>query len=143
MVETTGNRMMAAESSFPSSSDSRACRDCPSSWLRTAQWSPAVASHFVHRAFVVMDRFHHPLDHRVEELASLLGIAVREQLHRSFKVGEQHGDLLALAFESRLGGEDLLGEMLWRVGIRRGEPGCSVSSGDGLPTLQAKLRAAR
>src|SRR5262252_11149946 len=55
----------------------------------------AVASHFVHRAFVVMDRFHHPLDHRVEELAGLLGIAVGKQLHGALEVGEQHRDLLA------------------------------------------------
>jgi hypothetical protein len=39
----------------------------------------AVASHFVHRAFVVMDGFHHPLDHRVEKFACLLRISVSEQ----------------------------------------------------------------
>src|SRR5262245_52733437 len=106
----------------------------------------AVASHFVHRAFVVMDRFHHPLDHRVEKLAGLLGIAVREQLHRSFKVGEQHGDLLALAFESRLGGEDLLGQVLRGMAsgeMKRGSLGGASSgcahSGQNFAVVEAAL----
>ena len=45
-------------------------------------------------------------------LARLLGIAVGEQLHRALEVGEEDRDLLALAFEGGLGGEDLLGEVL-------------------------------
>ncbi len=36
-----------------------------------------------------------------------------------FKSGEQHGDLLALAFERTPRGQDPLGEMLRRVGLRR------------------------
>src|SRR5262249_31189306 len=44
---------------------------------------------------------------------------VDEQLHRTFQVGEQHGDLLALAFERAPRRQDLLGEVLWYVGLRR------------------------
>ena len=55
--------------------------------------------------------------HRIEEFARLFGIAVGEQLHRAFHIGEQHRDLLALAFERALGGEDFLGEMLGGVGF--------------------------
>ena len=58
-----------------------------------------VAHDLVHRALVAVDRLHHPLEHGVEELARLLGIAVGQQLHRALEVGEEHGDLLALAFE--------------------------------------------
>jgi hypothetical protein len=36
-----------------------------------------------------VNRLHHPFDHRVEELASFLGVAVGEQLHRALEVGEE------------------------------------------------------
>ena len=80
-----------------------------------------VAHDLVHRALVAVDRLHHALEDGVEELARLLGIAVGEQLHRALEVGEEHRDLLALALEGGLGGEDLLGEVLGGVGLGRGE----------------------
>jgi hypothetical protein len=46
--------------------------------------------------------------------------AVSEQLHRALEVGEEDGDLLALAFQGGLGGEDLLGEVLGSVRLRGG-----------------------
>jgi hypothetical protein len=58
-----------------------------------------------------MNRLHHVLEDGIEELARLLGIAVREQLHRSSEVGEEHRDLLALALQRGLRGEDLLGQV--------------------------------
>jgi hypothetical protein len=66
-----------------------------------------------------MDRGHHLLQHRVEELARLLGIAVGQQLHGAFQVGEQHGDLLAFTFEGGLGGEDFLGQIPGGIPQRR------------------------
>ena len=78
----------------------------------------AVAHHLVDGALVAMDRLHHALQHRVEELPRFLGVAVGEQLHRALEVGEQNGDLLALALQGGLGGEDLLGEVPGRVGVR-------------------------
>jgi hypothetical protein len=56
-----------------------------------------------------MDRLHHAFEHGVEELPRFLGVPVGQQLHRALQVGEEHGHLLALAFEGGLGGEDLLG----------------------------------
>ena len=53
--------------------------------------------------------------------ARLLGIAVGEQLHRALEVGEQDRDLLALAFEGAARGEDPLGQVPRRVGLRGGE----------------------
>jgi hypothetical protein len=55
--------------------------------------------------------------HRVEELARLLRVAVGQQLHGAFEVGKQHGDLLAFAFEGSFGGEDFLGQVRGRVGV--------------------------
>src|SRR5262245_17359085 len=89
-----------------------------------------------------MDGLHHQCQHRIEELACFLGISVGEQLHRPLEVGEEDGDLLALAFEGRPRVEDLLGEMLRGICPRRSEAGCGRSR-NRLPALEAKLRAGR
>jgi hypothetical protein len=70
----------------------------------------AIAHDLVHGPFVTVHRRHHALQHRVEELASLLGVAVGQQLHRALEIGKQHRDLLALALEGCAGGNDLLGQ---------------------------------
>ena len=90
---------------------------------RAEQRHDPVAHDLVHRALVAMDRVHHVLEHRIEELARVLGIAVGQQFHRTLQVREQHGDLLALAFQGGLGGEDLLGQMLRGVALRGGRLG--------------------
>jgi len=94
-----------------------------------------VAHHLVHRALVVVDRVHHALEHRIEELPRFLGVSVGQKLHRSLEVGEEHGDQLALAragpglapLEPALRGEDLLGQV----------PGC-VDLGDAASGLTAE-----
>jgi hypothetical protein len=80
-----------------------------------------VAHHLVHGSLVAVDRLHHAFEHRVEELARLLGVAVGKQLHRALEIGKQHGDLLALPFERAPRGQDLLGEVLGGVGLGGGE----------------------
>jgi hypothetical protein len=85
-----------------------------------------------------MDRLHHPLEDGVQELPRLLGVAVGEQFHRALQVGEEHGHLLALAFEGDLGGENLLGEMLGSVGLRRSE---ALLRDNGLINRMGALRA--
>ena len=86
---------------------------------RAEQRHDPVAHDLVDGALVAMDGLHHAFEHGIEELAGLLGVAVGEQLHRALEVGEEHGDLLALALEGALRGEDLLGEVLRRVGLRQ------------------------
>ncbi|HWC04162.1 MAG TPA: hypothetical protein VHF87_15500 [Methylomirabilota bacterium] len=81
-----------------------------------------VAHHLVHRAFVAVDRLHHPLEHGVEKLAGLLGVTVGEQLHRALEVREQHRDLLALPFQRAPRGQDLLGEVPGGVRLRGSGP---------------------
>ena len=76
-----------------------------------------VAHDLVDRALVAVDGVHHPLEDGVEQLARFLGVAVGQELHGALEVGEQDGDLLPLALEGGLGGEDLLGEVLRRVGL--------------------------
>jgi hypothetical protein len=71
-----------------------------------------IAHDLINGPLIAMYRGHHALEHRVEERARLLRIAVSQQLHRAFEIGEEHRDLLALAFQGGLGGEDLLGQIL-------------------------------
>jgi len=64
------------------------------------------------------------------------------RLFRALEIGEEDGDLLTLALERSLGGEDLLGQVLRSVGLGRGEPRLSCYlRNNRLPTLQAELRA--
>jgi hypothetical protein len=87
-----------------------------------------------------MDGLHHPLQDRIEESPRLLWVPVGEELHRALEVGEEHGHVLAFAFESTLGGQDLLGEMLWSVSIGGGEPGSGGGRGVyGSPAVIAEL----
>ena len=90
-----------------------------------------VAHHLVDGALVAVDRLHHALEHRVEDLARLLGVAVGEQLHRALEVGEEDRDLLALAFQRGLGGEDLLGEVLGGVGLSGDANGVPAAAATG------------
>ena len=101
-----------------------------------------VAHDLVDRALVAVDGLHHALEHGIEELARLLGVAVGEQLHRALEVGEEHGDLLALAFERGLRGEDLLGEVLGGVRLRgRRTSRGHRASGHRLAALEAEAGA--
>jgi hypothetical protein len=88
---------------------------------RAEERHDAVAHHLIDRALVVMDGIHHQREDGIENLARLLGIAVGQQFHGPLQVSEEHGDLLALPFEGRLRGEDLLGEVPGSVGLGRGE----------------------
>jgi hypothetical protein len=99
-----------------------------------------IAHDLIHRALVAVDGFHHELEHRIEELARVLGITVAQELHRALEIGEEHGDLLALALEHALGREDLLGQVLGRVRARGSEAGLSAGrSAHGMRTLQTEL----
>jgi hypothetical protein len=86
---------------------------------RAEQRHDPVAHDLVHRALVAVDGVHHVPEHRVEDLARFLGIAVGQQLHRALEIGEQDGHLLPFAFERGLRGEDSLGEMSRRVRVGR------------------------
>jgi hypothetical protein len=79
----------------------------------------AIAHDLVHRALITVHSFHHALQDRIEELPGLLGVTVGQQLHGALQVSEEHGHLLALAFQGSLRLEDLLGQVPWRVGLRR------------------------
>jgi len=85
---------------------------------RAEQRHDAVAHDLVDGALVAVNGLHHVLKHGIEQLARLLRVTVGEQLHRALQIGEEDRDLLPLALESCLGGQDPLGEVLG--GIRLG-----------------------
>jgi len=100
----------------------------------------AVAPRLIHRSFEVVNRLHHPRNHGIQQFAGVFGITVSEQLHGAFEVGEENCDVLALAFQGRPGGKDLLGEMLGGVGLWRSEAGRRGLSRNGFSALEAELR---
>ncbi len=75
---------------------------------RAEQRHHTVPEHLVHRTLVAVHRFHHPVQRGVEQRTRLFRVAPVEQFQRAADVGEQHGHVLALAFQVRAGGEDLL-----------------------------------
>src|SRR4051794_29320758 len=99
----------------------------PHSVILVRQWRPEerhnpVPRYLVHSAFIAMHRLHHVLEDRVEELPTLLGIAVRQQLHRSPRVGEEDRDLLPLTLKRGFRHLDPLCQMLG--GVRNGGRNC-------------------
>jgi hypothetical protein len=73
----------------------------------------------IDRALIAMHGRHHALQHRIEELPGLFGIAVGQEFHGALEVRKQHGDLFALTFEGTAGSENFLGKIRRRVGQRR------------------------
>jgi hypothetical protein len=107
---------------------------------RPEQRHDPVPHHLVHRPLVAMDGLHHQRQHRIEDLAGLLRVAIGEQLHRTLEIGEQHGHLLALPLQGGLGGEDLLGQVLGGVGVGSRKCGRGRQGGTATPTeLHARL----
>ena len=87
---------------------------------RSEQRHDPVAQHLADRPLIAMDGFHHPLQDRIENPARFLRVAIGDQFHRSLHIGEQHGNLLALALLGGLRREDHLGEPLPGIAFRYG-----------------------
>src|SRR5262245_5670557 len=96
---------------------------------RAEQRHDAITEHLVDGTLIAMHGLHHALQHRVEKAASLLGVAVGEELHRPLQVREQDRDLLAFPFDGLPGVEDLLDEMGGRIGEGGARKGTGVWRG--------------
>src|SRR5947199_7127302 len=101
----------------------------------------AVAGVLVYRALEAVHALGQQLEEAVDDPVPLLGIELLRQLHRALHVGEEHGHLLALAFERAACTEDLLGEMSRGVRARIGLPGRGER--EPAPALTAELDARR
>ena len=70
---------------------------------RPKQGHNAITHDLVHGAFVAVHGRHHALQHRVEELPGLLGVAVSQEFHGAFEIGKQDRNLLAFAGQRTAG----------------------------------------
>jgi len=86
---------------------------------RPKQGHNAVAEHLIHRAFEAVHGAHHALQGRLQELLRGFRIEATDEFSGVFEVGEEHGHLLAFAFQGGAGGQDFVGEMRRCVGQRR------------------------
>ena len=100
-----------------------------------------VAEELVNGALVAVNLGQHHLEGAVHELVDVLGVETLGERGEAGDVDEEDGDLLALALEGALRGEDLLGEVA--RGIRLGRRRSPRGSTDGLAALQTELRAGR
>src|SRR5215831_20768186 len=111
---------------------------------RTEQGHDPVTHYLIHCAFITMHSFHHVFEDWVKEFPRFLRITVSKQLHRSFHIGEEHRDLLALAFESALRRKDLLGEVFGGISFGGNEARCYGGlRAHRLPTLKTELCSGR
>src|SRR5262245_54657219 len=76
----------------------------------------AVARVLVHRALETVHSLGEQLEETVHRAMPILEIELLGELHRALHVGEEHGHLLALAFDGAAGGENLLREVGRGVG---------------------------
>ena len=120
---------------------------------RAEERHDAVARVLVDGAFEAMDLGRDQLEAAVDDPVDVLGIEPFGQRREAGDVREQHGDLPSLALHGGSGLEDLVGEMLGRVGgdrrrrrrrSRRGRRRClwwrSLKAG---PALAAEAKARR
>jgi hypothetical protein len=90
---------------------------------RAEQRHDPIAQDPVDGALVAVHAVHHHSQRRIQDAPRVLRIGVLDQRERALDVGEQHGDLLALALERVARAEDPLGQMTRGVGRRRGRDG--------------------
>src|SRR5262250_1768473 len=104
---------------------------------RPEQRHDAVAEELVNGALVAMDFGQHQLEGTSHESVHVLRIQPIGYRGESRHVDKEHCDLLAFAFEGALGREDLLGEMLRGVSLRKGRTRWGrAAGGHGLAALE-------
>jgi hypothetical protein len=88
---------------------------------RAEEGHDAVAGELIDRALVAMHGAGEELEAAVHDRVDGLWIEALRERAEPHDIGEEHRDLLALALERAAGGEDLLREVRWGVGLRRPE----------------------
>ena len=108
---------------------------------RAEQRHEAVAEELVHRAFVAMHLRERGLEEAAQKRVHAVGADPLGEGGGADEIAEEHGDGLALALHGGAGGEDLLGEMPGRVGLRRGARGRGGGRLDPGAAARAEARA--
>jgi hypothetical protein len=78
-----------------------------------------VTGELIDGPFVAMHNFRESGEAPVHDLMKRLGIEPFRQSAEPHDIGEEHGDLLALAFQRGLRRQDLLGEVFGGIAVRR------------------------
>ena len=86
---------------------------------RAEQRHDAVAKDPVDGTLVTVDAVHHHAERRIQNAPGVLRVGVLDQRERALDVGEQHGDLLALALERCARAQDTLGQVPRHAGFER------------------------
>ena len=111
---------------------------------RAEEGHDPVAQDLVDGALVVVDRLHQGFEDRVEDLPRFLRIPVGQELERALQIGEEHGDLLALAPERLAHAQHAIRQVPRRVGVRGGEAGAfGRTRPGGLRALRTEARGRR
>jgi hypothetical protein len=74
-----------------------------------------IARVLIERALDAMNAFGEDLEEALHNPGPVLGVDRLREIHRPLHIGEEHGHVLALAFEGAAATEDLLGKVLRRV----------------------------
>jgi hypothetical protein len=82
---------------------------------RPEQSHDPVAGVLVDRPLEAVNALGEDREEAIHDPVPLFGIHLLAEIHRALHVGEEYGDLFALAFEGATRGEDLLGQMVRRV----------------------------
>src|SRR5215813_2952445 len=103
----------------------------------------AVTQHLINGSFIAMNRTHHHMQDRINELLSLFGIDSFEQPCRTLDVGKENRHLLPFSFQQVARSQYLLSKVFGKIPIRR--CGCyagrdPAGSVDCVTTISAKLR---
>src|SRR5208282_976813 len=86
----------------------------------------AVAGELVDEPLEALDPLREDLEEAVHDLRPRFRVELLRQLHRALHIGEQYGDLLALAFEGGFGLQNLVGEVFGRVSAYLDIPGLAA-----------------
>ena len=98
-----------------------------------------VAEELVDRALVAMNRTQDDLERAVHHRVDVLGIELLRHRREARHVREHHSDALSFSLQRAFRGEDLLGEVLRRVGVRGRELLRGWRGGHGGAALAAEL----
>src|SRR5215469_8778693 len=112
---------------------------------RAEQSHDAVTQHLINGSFIAMNRSHHHVQDRINELLSLFGIDSFEQSCRTLDVGKENRHLLPFSFQQVARSQYLFSKVFGKGGVGRLRCGPyagrdTVGSVEGVTTISAKLR---
>jgi hypothetical protein len=111
---------------------------------RTEQRHDAVAQNLIDGPFIFVNRIHHDMQSRIDNVLGLFWIQRFDQFRGSSYIREKYRDLFPFAFQLVAGSYDFFSEVFGNVGIGRRHRGnrgrgCRCRFIDGLATISTEL----